>query len=155
MRRCYKCKEEKQLTDFTKNRSKKDGYSNVCKPCNNENVLAYYRRNGKNYQSKVKDHAKAKRYDSVDKMNKLKEATGCVYCDERSAISLDYHHIDPNTKTYEISYLVACKSWSKIPEELKKCELVCTNCHRKLHKNIKLIRKDDMLSKLAKIPMTY
>ena len=42
----------------------------------------------------------------------------CVY---------DFHHIDPSQKSAEISKL---SSWEDITKELKKCVMLCANCHR-------------------------
>lgn len=33
MKKCWKCKSEKPLTEFYKNRTQPDGYSGLCKPC--------------------------------------------------------------------------------------------------------------------------
>lgn len=35
MKTCSKCKQEKELSDFYKNKSQKDGYQNCCKACMN------------------------------------------------------------------------------------------------------------------------
>jgi len=42
----------------------------------------------------------------------------------------DFHHRDPKEKDVGISQ---AKSWAAIEKELEKCDLVCSNCHRKLH----------------------
>ena len=42
---------------------------------------------------------------------------------------MDFDHIDPTGKTELVSQLVRMNS-SKMIEEMKKCELVCANCHR-------------------------
>ena len=36
MKRCYKCDETKPLSEFWKNRSKKDGHADECHPCSKE-----------------------------------------------------------------------------------------------------------------------
>lgn len=48
----------------------------------------------------------------------------CVY---------DFHHIDPSTKDFTISEHMD-KSWDTLQNEVNKCILVCSNCHRMLHK---------------------
>jgi 5-methylcytosine-specific restriction endonuclease McrA len=61
----------------------------------------------------------------------LVEAAGgaCVLCGyDRCVRSLQFHHIDPATKTFTIS------RWSnlspaKLREEVTKCVLLCANCH--------------------------
>ena len=44
---------------------------------------------------------------------------------------MDFDHRDPSAKTMQVSDLVGkSKSWSRIAEEIAKCDLVCANCHR-------------------------
>lgn len=45
---------------------------------------------------------------------------------------LEFHHIDPSKKSFNIG-MVANKSWKVIVKELKKCILLCANCHRIEH----------------------
>jgi len=42
MKRCWKCKTEKELTDFSKNRCQVDGHSAMCKVCKK----AYHKKKG-------------------------------------------------------------------------------------------------------------
>jgi hypothetical protein len=45
---------------------------------------------------------------------------------------MDFDHRDPSNKRYEISYLVnktTCP-WSRILDEIAKCDVVCVRCHR-------------------------
>jgi hypothetical protein len=57
----------------------------------------------------------------------------CVICgyDKHPGV-LDFHHIDPSTKSFGISSGGLSRSWVKIEAELKKCILVCANCHREI-----------------------
>lgn len=47
----------------------------------------------------------------------------------------DFHHIDPKLKSMSISNINTngAKTWLKIRDELKKCVVVCSNCHRLIH----------------------
>ena len=47
----------------------------------------------------------------------------------------DFHHIDPKTKDFNIAASYCMKKKEQIEEELKKCIMVCSNCHRTIHKN--------------------
>ena len=60
--------------------------------------------------------------------------TKCYYCDETEPVCLDWHHIDPNKKSFSISggNLVS-KSIGAIKNEITKCVCICSNCHRKFH----------------------
>jgi hypothetical protein len=44
----------------------------------------------------------------------------------------DFHHIDPSTKSNEINSLIY-SNWEKLKNELDKCVLLCSHCHRKIH----------------------
>lgn len=73
--------------------------------------------------------------------NKMVKAMGgkCQCCGyNRCDKSLAFHHIDPNKKDMGFGDTRANpKSWIKIVEELKKCILVCHNCHSEIHAGIR------------------
>jgi len=55
----------------------------------------------------------------------------CVRCGESDYRVLDYDHIDPATKVDSISGLISRGSaWWRVEEELAKCQVLCSNCHR-------------------------
>jgi hypothetical protein len=56
----------------------------------------------------------------------------CVQCGDNNIFHLTFHHIDKNNKDYEITD-IRNRRWSLIKTEIKKCELLCENCHKKLH----------------------
>ena len=49
--------------------------------------------------------------------------------------ALELHHIDPKEKDKTISGNLLNNAWSILCEELKKCILLCANCHREVHDN--------------------
>jgi len=60
----------------------------------------------------------------------------CRYSKCESALAL--HHIDPNEKELSFGAIRANpKNWLAITEELKKCILVCHNCHSEIHAGIR------------------
>lgn len=54
--------------------------------------------------------------------------------------SLDFHHLDPSKKEYNISKLIRTYSINtikdKLIKELDKCILVCSNCHGEIEEGI-------------------
>lgn len=53
----------------------------------------------------------------------------CVDCGESNPIVLQFDHIGDN-KEYNVSFLVKNgRAWSQVEKEIKKCEVVCANCH--------------------------
>jgi hypothetical protein len=63
----------------------------------------------------------------------------CQICDyNKCQNSLNFHHIDPSLKKFEISNAF-CRdkiSDEEVAEELKKCILICANCHNEIHAGI-------------------
>lgn len=59
----------------------------------------------------------------------------CVCCGyKKSTAALELHHIEPLEKEFAISSVLAnCISWKRIVDELRKCVLVCSNCHKEIH----------------------
>ena len=55
----------------------------------------------------------------------------CGYNKSNSA--LEFHHINAKTKVYGISVSGACHDLEQDLNEIKKCILVCANCHREIH----------------------
>lgn len=51
--------------------------------------------------------------------------------------ALELHHLDPNEKEFQLSRIMANPiKWTRIIEECKKCILLCSNCHKEVHKGI-------------------
>ena len=58
----------------------------------------------------------------------------CQECGEDHIAVLDFHHRDDTQKDNHISWMVKRKGQeSKLDVELSKCDLLCSNCHRKRH----------------------
>ncbi len=55
----------------------------------------------------------------------------CEICGyDRCLSALEAHHLDPATKDFNLSDTL---DFGLIEEELKKCVLLCANCHREVH----------------------
>jgi hypothetical protein len=72
--------------------------------------------------------------------NRIIEAMGgscCVCGYKKCQASLALHHLVPNEKDFSFGAIRANpKNWSSLVEELRKCVLVCHNCHNEIHSNI-------------------
>lgn len=59
----------------------------------------------------------------------------CKYCGVMDDPCIyDFHHRNPTTKESEIARLVnKTRDWGIVLKEAQKCDMVCSNCHRKIH----------------------
>lgn len=47
---------------------------------------------------------------------------------------MTFHHRDKEDKLFGISTNIVIKEWKLVLAEIQKCDLLCCNCHAKLHK---------------------
>ena len=70
----------------------------------------------------------------TDFLNKLREKRGgkCVRCGYDTYLgALEFHHLDPSKKDFTLGN--ADFRLKEAVEEINKCILICSNCHRELH----------------------
>lgn len=162
-RKCNKCLEIKDISDYHKARY---GVSTTCKACKSlwskeyrqkpevqEKNKIYY----KTYRAAEENKDKLNEYNRKrNKLPKVKETRNslrrawtlkqkllaiaykggkCVVCGyDYDTAALDFHHLNPSEK--EHPGFGAIKEWNSFEKnkpELDKCILVCCRCHRELH----------------------
>ena len=62
--------------------------------------------------------------------NMVKSHSSCMCCDTKDGIQ--FHHVNPNNKRMEVSLSVSY-SLNVLKKEMKKCWVMCEECHKKLH----------------------
>jgi len=109
---CSRCKQEKLLSDFHFKNSE-SRYNSWCKSCLYELQKERWK---------------------LRKLKVLKMFGGkCSVCGyNKNIAALNFHHVDPNEKDFVWNRLRQLK-WASIIKELKRCQLVCSNCHMEIH----------------------
>jgi hypothetical protein len=128
---CTKCKAEKDVDEFNKNKSKSDGYNNICRECSNARSKQYYGENKDHHKLVVGIRNKKKSLENRKKLFEYYKTHPCVDCGETDPVVLDFDHRDNVDKVLEISKMVRHYSWNNIMKEINKCDVRCSNCHRK------------------------
>lgn len=109
---CPKCNQNKSFSEFhTKGKEKR--LNSWCKVCVYEKQKIRWR----------------------DRKRKAVELLGgkCCKCGyDKNLACLDFHHLDPEQKDMDWNKLRLHK-WNTIVLELKKCILLCRNCHGETH----------------------
>lgn len=125
---CSKCKILKDFSEFYNRSKSKDGKAVFCKSCRKEMDNLRYKYNPKKKLKNIEYEKKIRQIIIDAKTNRK-----CLFCDENEFVCLDFHHIDKTTKEVDVSQ---ARSIREVTEEIKKCIVVCSNCHRKLHAGI-------------------
>lgn len=56
--------------------------------------------------------------------------------------ALELHHLDPTQKDFNLSDRDLKLDWPTIKQEIDKCILICSNCHREIHAGVRKVMKD-------------
>jgi DNA-binding CsgD family transcriptional regulator len=101
----------------------------VTKYCNNKRVFLTDEDRKKNAVISV-----VKRRQKIKELSVDYKGGCCERCGYDKYIgALEFHHLDPTKKDFNVSKKGHCTSWEKVKKELDKCILVCANCHREVH----------------------
>lgn len=98
------------------------------------------RHSRRKWYNKNKQHAKQKvlqRKKIIQEwFNQIKSSFTCKNCGMSHIATLDFHHKNPKEKEVNIHKAVH-NGWSKekIENEMSKCDILCSNCHRIHHYN--------------------
>ena len=112
MKECKSCGEEKPLDNYYKHPHRADGRVSDCKEC---------------YKEDMNRRKRALKQEAIAYKGGACEHCGGVF---HPAV-YDFHHLDPAEKDFSMGSK-SC-SLDKVVDELDKCILLCSNCHRMEH----------------------
>lgn len=120
MRICSKCKKEKSLSEFYKDKSSKDGYCCWCKKCKDKSTKKFRKKNPEWQQNYMKEYHLKNNYDISyeDFLNLYNEQNGqCGICKKYISIDIDSEkHLKANVDHNHTNKKVR--------------GLLCENCNR-------------------------
>ena len=75
-----------------------------------------------------------KRRQKIRQMAIAAKGAKCEICGyDRCIEALEFHHLNGTDKNFGLSEKGYARSWRRVEKELKKCVLLCANCHREIH----------------------
>lgn len=91
----------------------------------------HYRANRELYIARAKTANAAELARRKNYIRELKESNSCVDCGGHFHFAaMDFDHPEGVVKVKAIARMVNRSSWQAVLDEIEKCELVCSNCHR-------------------------
>ena len=136
MRICTKCGETKDESEFFK-RDKKTGRVHAqCKKCYKLHRSTYYAEHYKQHGDEYRKRAVIRRASirnmmRANMLSYLKNKV-CAICGEDDIRTFEFDHVDPSKKSFSITRgLNHGPSWEVVVDEIKKCRILCSNCHKK------------------------
>jgi hypothetical protein len=101
----------------------------VRKQKNRQYQATYYEKNKATVIATTKKSVKKYK----DQWREYKATLACVKCGQNHPATFDFHHIDSSTKEVSVNRLVKYRAFKRAMEEVKKCLVLCANCHRIHH----------------------
>jgi hypothetical protein len=98
---------------------------------------AGYERNKEQRRKKARESKLA----AKEKWKEFKSTLSCVQCGQNHPATLDFHHIERHPDNRKVNKLLTNKAFRQAAEEIKKCLVLCANCHRIHHHNERLEKK--------------
>jgi 5-methylcytosine-specific restriction endonuclease McrA len=75
-----------------------------------------------------------KRRKKIKEMAIVYKGGKCFFCGYKRCVgALEFHHLDPKGKDFGLGANGLTRSWERTKNELNKCILVCSNCHKEIH----------------------
>lgn len=130
-KKCSKCNRILPFDSFRwKNKSLNKKHSQ-CKECEKEAERLRYTQDKIRKESIIERTYQYKQ-NNIDYINLYKQQ-GCCKCGEKRPYVLDFHHTNPEEKDNTIAHMLKSASLENLQKEIKKCVLLCANCHREFH----------------------
>lgn len=129
-KQCSTCKRKRQLKEFSRNISKSLGVSNICKECQRKYTKDWYEKNKRAHIQRCILNKKKMRAERRKWLLEYLKKQRCMDCGESNPIVLDFDHVR-GKKRDSVPRLLVEVSLKAAQLEIKKCEVVCANCHRK------------------------
>jgi len=125
---CGKCKEEKPLEAFHFNKTCKDGRTNTCRVCACKRTSEWLKNNKEEYRLRINKRNRKRKQMVVDHFGDK-----CHDCEKSyPPFVYEFHHLDPLQKDINPSGAIT-RSMKRMWEELSKCIMLCSNCHKIRH----------------------
>lgn len=125
---CTKCGKSKDYIEGFSLRNRSTGRrQSWCKSCATSIRMTYYWKN----PAYTRDRTKKGRAEKVDKYIEFLKRNPCVDCHEDDIRVLDLDHVRGKKIDSVPRMIHRGFSWSRIQEEIEKCEVRCSNCHRR------------------------
>jgi len=126
---CNTCKNVFLVTELMKDAARSKGYRNKCRGCLREQSRIAY---GERLSRPVREYRHDRRVRNILEKKEMLDAlreVPCLDCGGRfPTCAMDFDHM--RNKLFGIMGSYMSKTMEQLLDEVEKCEIVCSNCHR-------------------------
>src|SRR5438552_7313123 len=152
MRACTRCGVVKALDAFPPVRRGEPKLQTWCRECFAAYGKVYYSANREAQKARLRRNVQATREQNRLRTVEYLLRHPCVDCGNADIVVLQFDHM--RDKTADIARLVASgRTWAAIVREIEKCEVRCSNCHRRKTAQRRIPRTAPELDRVRRPPM--
>lgn len=125
LRRCGRCEQLKPLSQFNWRRAGRGQRDNLCRPCRSAYHREHYLANKQRYVEQAHQRKERLRQERTAYLLEYFASHPCVDCGESDPVVLEFDHLNPELKSFNIGQSLPYRRWQSILKEIEKCEVVC------------------------------
>jgi DNA-directed RNA polymerase subunit RPC12/RpoP len=129
MKRCCRCKKEKDNSEFFKRPERKSGLRSECKECSYHYMHKYRNEHRKYFNEFSRRYQKMYAKQNEEFIIEYLSQHPCVDCGNDDINILEFDHIR-GIKKDRVGAMKYHAALETLKEEIAKCEVRCPNCHR-------------------------
>jgi len=128
---CSKCGLEKNIEQFPLRNNLTHRRQSYCVDCRKTYGASWYERNKEYQKANARKHSIEYRAAAKEYVWNYLLTRHCIQCGESNPVVLEFHHAR-GEKENDIAHLInqSGSSLNMLIAELKKCDVLCANCHR-------------------------
>lgn len=127
--KCYRCGEVKPVGEFAWRRKGQGQRDSFCRPCRAAYKREHYTPNRQRYIDQARLNKRALALERTTYLLAYFVDHPCADCGESDPVVLDFDHL--RDKAFDIGQSLPYRNCQSILDEIEKCDVVCSNCHRR------------------------
>jgi len=129
--RCSACKFVKSAVDFSFSDRMRGTLNFYCRSCQAAYRRSHYVANKPDYVRRAALEVRRRRAENRIEVVRYLKTHPCVDCGRADPVALEFDHRVPAFKVNDVSTMIMSKRWPRVLAEIEKCDVRCSNCHRR------------------------
>jgi hypothetical protein len=126
---CCRCGIRRPADEFAWRRKVRGQRDTFCRPCRSAYGKEHYKANKQRYIDQARAQKQRLALERTTYLLGYFASHPCIDCGETDPLVLEFDHL--RDKRFDISRALASRKWESILAEIEKCQVVCSNCHRR------------------------
>lgn len=131
-KRCSRCKSKKTIQEFHFKNKKRGWRHGICDVCMRAYRNAHYLAHRKETGRRTKIRNARIRIENTEMVRDYLTTHPCVDCGEDDLLVLEFDHVHGKKKNSISTMMRGSYRKETLIKEIKKCEVRCANCHRRV-----------------------